>query len=45
MTTKEIINRLLDIAEQIKSTDIEGYRAIMKLIADIVLHEAEKQEV
>ena len=42
MTTKEIINRLLDIAEKLKETDIESYRLTMKLIADIILHEIER---
>ena len=41
MTIKEIINRLLDIAYQIKDTDIEGFRLTMELIADIIRHEVE----
>ena len=41
MTTKEIINRLLDIAYTVKETDHEAFIEIMKLIADIVMHETE----
>lgn len=41
MTTKEMLNRLLDIAYQVKATDPEGFRLTMELIADIIRHEAE----
>ena len=45
MTTKELISRLLDIAYQVKSTDPEGFRLTMELIADIIRHEAETTQM
>lgn len=42
MTTKEIINRLLDLAYAVKETNKEQFKFVMELIADIIREEIER---
>jgi len=42
MDIREIINRILDIAYQVKESDPEAFKLAMELLADIIRHEAEK---